>query len=161
MANTGSIINQIGESFEQIGKDIARETVQAPKDIVGKALESLGSGSSSKKAGQKVTQSSTPSNIVQNSSALSEFNQSNSDEVKQAVARAALSELAGGTKSQEPSEYEKKLQEEEQKKLEKEQKKKAASMMLQPQSSKRKRGDLFGLKAKKSSTEIGKNVRQD
>lgn len=155
------VLQQLGESIEQIGKDIARETVQAPKDIVGKALESLGSGSSGKKTGQKVTQSNTPTTTIKDSSALSEFSQTNSEEVKQAVARAALAELAGGKKSQEPSEYEKKLQEEEQKKQEKEQKKKAASMTLQHQSSKRKRGDLFGLKAKKSSTEIGKNVRQD
>ena len=155
------VLQQLGESIEQIGKDIVRETVQAPKDIVGKALESLGSGSSNKKSGQKATQSSTPSAKAQDSSALKEFSQTDSEQVKQAVARAALSELAGGKKSQEPSDYEKKLQEEEQKKQEKEQKKKAASMTLRPQSSKQKRGDLFGLKAKKSSTEIGKNVRQD
>lgn len=153
MANTGSILNQIGESFEQIGKDIARETAQAPKDIVGKALESLSSGSSNKKAaGQNASKQS-----VQPIEKIS----TERDEIKQSVARAALAELAGGKKQQEPSEYEKKLQEEEQKKQEKEQKKKAASMVLQPQSTKRKRGDLFGLKAKKSSTEIGKNVRQD
>ena len=33
MANPGSILNQIGESFETIAKDVARETVQAPKDL--------------------------------------------------------------------------------------------------------------------------------
>ncbi len=154
MPNTGSLINQIGESFEQIGKDIARETVQAPKDIVGKALESLGSGTSSKKAARQKT-------VVNSTSQQAEKPKEDDSEIKQAVARAALSELAGGKKSQEPSEYEKKIQEEEQKRLEKEQKKKTASMTLKPQSSKQKRGDLFGLKAKKSSTEIGKNVRQD
>ncbi|MEK7577657.1 MAG: hypothetical protein AAB492_03535 [Patescibacteria group bacterium] len=160
MANAGSIANQIGESFEHIGKDIVSETIQAPKDIVGKALESLGSGSSNKKAGQKTTTSKTSINPT-DTAAMTESGQTNSEEIKQAIARAALVELAGGKKSQEPSDYDKKLQEEEQKKQEKEQKKKAASMILQPQSSKRKRGDLYGLKAKKSSTEIGKNVRQD
>lgn len=159
MANN-QILQQIGESFEQIGKDVVRETVNAPKDIVGKALESLGSGSSKKNANQKGVQATGSSSGAQDASALSEFSQTNSEEVKQAVARAALLELAGG-KKQEPSEYEKKQQEEEQKKKEEEQKKKAASMTLKPQSAKRKRGDLFGLKAKKSSTEIGKNVRQD
>lgn len=159
MANTGSIVQQIGESFEQIGKDVVKETVKAPQDIVGKALESLGSGSSGKKSGQKTTQSPQASNAKDTTSA-SESEQTNDEEVKRAIARAALAELAGG-KPKEPSEHEKKLQEEEQKKQEKEQKKKAASMVLQPMSSKQKRGDLYGLKAKKSSTEIGKNVRQD
>jgi hypothetical protein len=152
---TNPVIQQMRESFEQIGKDIARETVQAPKDIVGKAMESLGAGSSSKKAGQKTT------SPVASSPAVAEHTNADSEDVKQAVARAALAELAGGKKSQEPTEYEKKLQEEEQKKQDKEQRKKASSMTLQPQSSKRKRGDLYGMKAKKSSTEIGRNVRQD
>lgn len=154
MTISNQVLQQIGESFEQIGKDIARETVQAPKDIVGKALESLGSGSSGKKiAGQKTV--TTPT--LQSSEKQSDEEK----EAKQSIAHAALEELAGGKKSQEPSDYEKKLQEEEQKRQEKEQQKKAASMTLQPQSTKRKRGDLYGLKAKKSSTEIGKNVRQD
>ena len=100
MPNTGSLINQIGESFEQIGKDIARETVQAPKDIVGKALESLGSGTSSKKAARQKT-------VVNSTSQQAEKPKEDDSEIKQAVARAALSELAGGKKSQEPSEYEK------------------------------------------------------
>lgn len=160
MANTGSIVQQIGESFEQIGKDIVKETVQAPQDIVGKALESLGSGSSGKKAGQKTTQSTPQASNSKDTASASEPGQTNDEEVKRAIARAALAELAGG-KPKEPSEHEKKLQEEEQKKREKEQKKKSASMVLQPMSSKQKRGDLYGLKAKKSSTEIGKNVRQD
>jgi len=43
-----NIFGQIGESFEQIGKDVVRETVQAPKDIVGKAMESLGAGGGKK-----------------------------------------------------------------------------------------------------------------
>ncbi|MEK7060870.1 MAG: hypothetical protein AAB937_01400 [Patescibacteria group bacterium] len=146
MANTGSLVNQIGESFEQIGKDVVRETLNAPKDIVGKALESLGSGQTSKK---------------KSASQPIEKPKEEADEAKQSIARAALEELAGGTKSKEPSDYQKKLQEEEQKRKEKEQQKKEASMTLQHQSTKRKRGDLFGLKAKKSSTEIGKNVRQD
>ena len=152
------VMQQLTDSFEQIGKDVAREVVQAPKDIVGAALESLGAGSG-KKAGQTTQAAKSPSQ--QDTPAMKEFAGANSEEVKQAIARAALAELAGGKKSNEPSEYEKKQQEEEQKKQEKEQKKKANSMQLQPQSAKRKRGDLFGMKAKKSSTEIGKNTRQD
>ena len=115
MPNTGSLINQIGESFEQIGKDIARETVQAPKDIVGKALESLGSGTSSKKAARQKT-------VVNSTSQQAEKPKEDDSEIKQAVARAALSELAGGKKSQEPSEYEKRYRKKN-KRLEKEQKK--------------------------------------
>lgn len=148
MANSGSIMQQLGESFEDIGKDIVHETIQAPKDIVGAALESVGVGGG-KKQKQQQTQ-----NIPQTKE---------EQEIKKAIARAALQELAGGAKQQkEPTVWEKIQQEEQQKKEQKKLQNEANKKSSLPQvSSKRKRGDLYGMKAKKSSTEIGKNVRQD
>ncbi len=153
-----NIFGQIGESFEQIGKDVVRETVQAPKDIVGKAMESLGAGGGKKspKAPPKQTAA------MPEPGSQAEADAQAAMEIKKAVARAALQELAGGQKQKEPTVWEKLKQEEEQKKEMKKKQAEANKKASLPQvTSKRKRGDLYGMKAKKSSTEIGKNTRQD
>ncbi len=155
-----NIFGQIGESFEQIGKDVVRETVQAPKDIVGKAMESLGAGGGKKS--QKSTQAK-PTAAMPEPGSQAEADAQAAMEIKKAVARAALQELAGGgQKQKEPTVWEKLKQEEEQKKEMKKKQAEANKKASLPQvTSKRKRGDLYGMKAKKSSTEIGKNTRQD
>ena len=154
-----NIFGQIGESFEQIGKDVVRETVQAPKDIVGKAMESLGAGGGKKS--QKAQPKQTAAMPEPGSQAEADAN--HALDIKKAVARAALQELAGGgQKQKEPTVWEKLKQEEEQKKEMKKKQAEANKKASLPQvTSKRKRGDLYGMKAKKSSTEIGKNTRQD
>jgi hypothetical protein len=156
MANSGSMLQQIGESFEDIGKDIARETVQAPKDIVGTALESLGVSSGQKK-NPKQAASSDPQGSQENAPAA----QGPSDEVKRAIARAALRELSGQTRPKELSVWEKIQKEEEQKKeMEKKQKEQARKQALPQAASKRPRGDLYGKKAKQTNME-NKSKRQD
>ncbi len=158
MANPGSILGQIGESIEQIGKDVARETVQAPKDLVGTALESLGASSGKKKT-SKQAKTAPPQTQGQTEPATPEA--AHEEEIKRAVARRALEELSGKAKPKEESVWEKIQKEEEQKKEQKKlQKEQAAKASLPQIASKRKRGDLYGVKAKKSQIE-NRNVRQD
>ena len=158
MAKPGGFLGDLGESFEQIGSDVVRETIQAPKDIVGTALESLGGSGSAKSQKQQTTQSAAQH--------VSEGGQSagdqHSQEMKQAIARNALEEISGRKKQKEQTVWEKLQQEEEQKKqMEKKRKEDSRKNNLPQVSSKRKRGDLYGTKAKKTQTETGGNKRQD
>lgn len=139
MANPGSMIGAFTDELGDLGKNIVREAVAVPKDIAGKAIESLGSSS-----GQKQQQTQSPP-------------------TKPAQARTALAELAGiKPKQKEPTVWEKIQAEAEQKKeLGKQQQQQAAAQALPAVKSKRPRGDLYGMKAKKAGSEVGKNVRQD
>ncbi len=156
MANPGSIIGAIGESFETIGQNVVRETAQAPKDIGQKAMESLGVSSGKTPKGQAKAAPATPEEAKADSVKQEE------EAMKRAVARAALEELIGKKpKQKEPSVREKNEQEEAQKKeLEKQKKELAAKSELPQPAAKRPRGDLYGVKAKKTSAER-KMVRQD
>lgn len=159
MANPGSILGQIGESFEQIGQDVARETAQAPKDLVGKAMETVGLGSGKKK---KQSQTAAPQTDAAESPDAQQKAQV-AEDVKRAIARAALEEISGKNRpqQQEPGVWEKIQKEEEEKKqLEQKKKAEAAKQSLPQAASKRPRGDLFGKKAKKTQVE-NKNLRQD
>lgn len=154
MVNPGSIIGQIGESFEKIGEDVVKQTVQAPKDITGKAMESLGMSSSAKNPKKQQPVPKTPQEAEKMQKA---------EETKQAVARAALEEISGKNKSEkkEPTVWERLQKEEEEKKaLEKKKNEEAAKQALPESKGKRPRGDLYGMKAKKTQTEI-KGKRQD
>lgn len=138
MAQPGSILGQITEEFEKLGEHVARETVQAPKDIAGKALESLGttSGKQQKTSTQTV--------------------------IKNATARAALEELAGRKpKPKEPTVAERLEMEDKQKKeMEAKKQVQVVKMKLPDTGAARPKGDLFAVKAKQSAAER-KNVRQD
>lgn len=136
MANPGTILGAFTDELGDLGKNIVREAVSVPKDIAGKALESLGASTGQKS--QKQTVAATD-------------------------ARETLAQLAGGKpKQKEPSVWEKIQAEAEQKKeLGKHQQQQAAAQTLPVVKSKRPRGDLYGLKAKKAGSEVGKNVRQD
>lgn len=166
------VTRQIIGSFEDIGKDIAHEIAKVPKDIAGKALESLGASSGKKtqsgstlpgKGDKGIEQVSVGSGSAKSNTPLDQFGETKDAQVKQAIARAALSQLAGRPQQKkEPSVWEKLQQEEAQKKEMAQKQAAAASMSTLPvMTSKRKRGDLYGRKAKQSPTEISKNVRQD
>lgn len=159
MPNPGSIIGQITEELGELGKQVVTETVKAPKDIAGKALESLGASSGKTQQGKQT--SATPPQGTEKP-AVEEFSKTGDESVKREIARRALEELSG--KKPQPKElsvWEKIQKEEEEKKeLEKKKKEAAAKQALPQQSSKRRRGDLYGIKAKKSSVE-NRNVRQD
>ncbi len=153
------IPSQIIGSFEDIGKDILKQTAQVPKDIVGKAIESL--GSSSKQQGQPVTQSGQDASKTKEG-ALGQLDAAKDEKAKKAIARSALEQLAGKPKEKEPSVWEKIQMEAEQKKQQQQQKQQAAQQQALPKmQGKRPRGDLYGLKAKRASAEMSRNVRQD
>lgn len=142
MANPGTMLGAFTDELGDLGKNIVREAVAVPKDVAGTALESLGvsSGQKSSGAGSR-----------------------SAGQLNKTVAREALAQLAGGKpKQKEPTAWEKIQAEAEQKKeLAKQQQKQASTQQLPAIQSKRKRGDLYGMKAKKAGSEVGKNVRQD
>lgn len=160
MAKPGGLLGTIGESFEDIGKDVVRESVKAPKDITGKALESLGmSGGKKKPKGQ--TTNTQPASGSEGDTQNPQDAQH--EELKRTIARAALEELSGKKPKQKEFTVWEKIQkeEEEKKELEKKKKEEAAKKDLPKTSSRRPRGDLYGLKAKKAAAEMSRNVRQD
>ncbi len=129
-------------SFEDIGKDIVSETAKVPTDIGGKILESLTGTTSAQ--GQQTQQQQKPEEA----------------KINKSIARAALAQLAT-PKQQEPTPYEQREKEQEQKKeMDKKQKEKIAMQELPKMSSKKRRGDLYGIQGK-SSSEKSRNVRQD
>ncbi|MBU1327294.1 hypothetical protein KKB64_03815 [Patescibacteria group bacterium] len=151
MPKSGTIIGQITEELGELGKTVVSEAAKVPSDIAGKALESMGS-SSGKKQSQK------------SSGALGQLEATIDENVKKAIARAALEELAGlrKTKPKEPSVWERIQKEEEEKKELALEKAKAAAYQTLPQGgSKQPKGDLYGVKAKRASAEMSRNVRQD
>lgn len=157
MAAPGSILGQIGESFEAIAQDVATEVKQAPKDMVGSALESVGLSTGGKKNPKQQQQNGAGEPGVEGQPPLP----GPSEEVKRTIARAALEELSGKKPQQKEQSVWEKLQQEEQQKKEMEKKRKEQSRQALPKSgAKRPRGDLYGVKAKKTSTE-NRNVRQD
>lgn len=151
MANPGTMLGAFTDELGDLGKNIVREAVAVPKDVVGTALESLGVS-----GGQKQKQQTTATADVTKK-------EPGEQKIKASIARAALAELAGiKPKQKEPSVWEKIQAEAEQKKeLGKQQQQQAAAQTLPAVKSKRPRGDLYGMKAKKAGSEVGKNVRQD
>lgn len=142
----GQIISELGA----IAKDVGKQAVQIPKDIAGKALESLGASSGNKPVGDDNT-------------AWSKIGKEKDVKIKQSIARKALEELAGGRvqRKREPSIWERLQAEQEQKKNMLAAQNGPGNMAPLPKStSKRPVGDLYGAKAKKTATE-NRNVRQD
>ncbi len=153
------VAKQIIGSFEDIGKDIAHEVAKVPTDIAGKALESLGTSSQKGQKGNQMTAAAADA-TKKSEGALGQLDQTKDQKAKQAIAREALSQLAGRPKQKELSVREKQEQEEAQKA---EALKKQQAMQMGPApmiSSKPKRDNLYGIK-QKSSSEMSKNARQD
>ena len=148
------VVKQVIDSFEDIGKDIVRETAQVPKDIIGKAIESLGTSS------QKSQNSQTTQTSQKSEGALAQLDQTKGQKAKQAMAREALAQLAGNKQQKEPTVQER-IEREDAAKKEALKKQQATQMApLTAVSSKPKRGNLYGIK-QKASSEMSKNVRQD
>jgi hypothetical protein len=143
------ITRQIIGSFEDIGRDVLKQTAQVPKDILGKAIESIGTSSS--KQGQSFGTTQDQQTGKPKEGALGQ----------KAIARSALEQLAGKVKQKEPSVWEKIQMELEQKKDAQKQQTQQAGQQLPSGKGKRPRGDLYGLKAKKASAEMSRNIRQD
>lgn len=136
MPQPGTILGQITEEFGELGEKIVKETVQAPKDIAGKALESLGT-SSGKRQGSTPPQAKT-------------------------TARAALEQFAGySPKPKEPSVRERLEMEEKQKKeIEAKKAEAVKKAQLPVMTQKPRKGNLYGIGIKQS-IEKNRNVRQD
>jgi len=149
---------QIIGSFEDIGKDIVRETSKVPSDILGKVIESIGTSSQSS---SRTSASALPGDRKPDSAA-SALDQAPDQQAKKAIARRALEELAKKSTQKEPTIWEKIQQEAKEKKDAQEYQRKKQSLDSLPViKGAKKRGDLFGIAAKKQGSEIGKNARQD
>jgi len=158
MADTvgGQIISELGS----IAKDVGKQTAQIPKDIAGKALESLGASGTKNPKGKTVV-SNAPASGDKPATAWEQIDAESDRAVKRHIARAALEELTKGSlRKKEPSIWERLQQENEQKKEMQKQQVAAAAQSLPIATSKRPRGDLYGTKAKQTATE-NRNVRQD
>lgn len=156
----GQVTKQIIGSFEDIGKDVVRQAVNVPKDVAQKALESMGVSS---QKGQQGTQTPASSVKPQQEGAVGQLDVLKDQKAKQAIARAALAELAGKHKAYKEPTVQERLEKEKQEKVEQEKQKAAVSGRMAPlpaMSVKPKRGNLYGIK-QKASTEMSKNVRQD
>jgi len=132
MAN---VAKQIIGSFEDIGKDVARETAKLP-------FEMLGMGKKSKSQTSPNSQQPLPA------------------EASAKVGREWLAELAGKNKQHEPTVQER-FEREKQEKQEKEVKKNMVEQKMAPLpklTTKAKRGNLFG---SQQSSEKSKNSRAD
>lgn len=157
-----SVTKQIIGSFEDIGKDVVHEVAKVPGDIAGKALESLGATSGKTQQGQTVS-TATDAVKPKEKTSWETFDEARDEKAKRAIARAALEALLKRTaKPKEPSVWEKIQTEVEQKKqMQKQQQMQTAGQQLPKTSTKRPRGDLYGVGAKRLGSELGKNVRQD
>lgn len=156
------VAKQIIGSFEDIGKDIVRETAKVPADVVGKALESLGTSSQKGQKGNPMT-GTQPAGGKQQEGALGQLAETNDTKVRRSIAREALAQLAGNPGKQKEPTVQERLEKEKQEKNEKEAKTAAVAQKMAPLaqgSSKAKRGNLYGIK-QKASSEMSKNARQD
>lgn len=154
-------VRQIIGSFEDIGKDVIREVAKVPKDIGQAAIESLGTKSGNSQTGSQATNS-----IAQGDpgSAMEQISSGGtSQQAKQAIARAALQEISGvKPKPKEPGVWDKQQKEaQEKEQLKTLQAQKAAATTLVQPSAHRPKGDLYGIKANRHGSEVGKNVKSD
>lgn len=146
-------------SFEDIARDVKNEAVQAPKDMVGSALESVGLGT----GGKQKQQTPTPGATQDPSSAWQQIDSQNEEKNKLIIARKALEELTQPTpKQKEPTIWEQLQQEEKEKKeFEKKQQEQEEQIVVLPGSGTRKVPGLKSSIQSKQSSELGKNTRSD
>lgn len=155
------IAGQIIGEFGELGKQVGSEVVKTPKEIAGKALESLGASAKGVKGQMTTSPTKSPETLSGKPTPLDEFAQAKDAKTKQTIARRALEYLAGGGKQPEPSVRDRLEREEAEKKTLEEKKANESEMAPLPvSSSRRKRGDLFGISGK-ASMEKSRNVRQD
>jgi len=155
-----SVIKHVIGSFGDIGAEIVKEAAKVPGDITGKALESMGTPSGKTQQGANQPVQRTPS---EGEKVLDTVMKTTDEQGKRAISRKALEELVGyGKPKKEPGDWEKKQQElSEKKKAEETRRKQQEQQALPNISSKRRRGNLYGLAAKKAGSEISKNVKAE
>ncbi|MDO8451863.1 MAG: hypothetical protein Q7S76_03260 [bacterium] len=156
MAN---VVRQIIGSFEDIGKNVAHEVVQVPKDImIGSALEALGAGGKKTSTGGQIGQIQKSE---QRGSVFRDIDSSNDRGVKQTLARKALEYLAARPKSQEAP-VRVRLENEEREKKDRELRERAlAERSKLPNTGSVKKRPGMGIRPSRLGSEKGKNARQD
>src|SRR4030042_4771753 len=141
MANSvpGQIISELGG----IGKKVGGEVAKVPKDIAGKALESLCVNATNTQ-GQKKQTTSSAGGASPPVGAWEKIDIEKDERIRKAMAHEALKQLAGGkVKRKELSVWERLQQEQEEKRQQGiAQKAAAAATQLVIPPSKRPRGDL-------------------
>jgi len=153
---------QIIGSFEDIGKDIIHEVAKLPTDIAGKAMESMGTLGGQKGQQQTKQVLTGQADATRPKDQWDQIDNTKDQKIKQATAREALAALINRPKQKEPTVWEKlQMEAKEKKEFQAKQQAQQSQMQLPKIASKRSRGDLYGLKAKRSSAEIGKNVKSD
>lgn len=155
-----SIPKQILGSFEDIGKDVVKQGGSVPKDILGKALEAIGSSSGS----QSAAVVAKPSELLERpNTPIRELSGAPTEQAKKIIARRALEYLASAPTREQPlSVWERQQKEiEERNKRIHLQQKAQQEQVLQYIVPKKSRGDLYGKNAKRGAVEKGKNIRQD
>lgn len=154
------VVRQIIGSFEEIGKDVAKQTGSVPKDIVGKALESLGGAKTSKTQVSPKTPPSPESKTAE-PNPVEQIDEVKDEKTRRTIARRALEYLAG-KRPKEPTAREKQEMEEKQRQeAVKRQQAEVEKMKLKEPTTAPKRGNLWGITKQKAGSETSRNVRQD
>lgn len=152
----GQILGELGE----LGKQVGTEVVKAPTDIVGSALESLGGTSGKKQQSGAATVATPGSEKPVSTGPWQEIDTLKDKHAKEAIARAALAQIAGNKpKAKELSVWER-MQKEDQEKKELAKKQGPPMPKIASPTSAKGKGDLFGVKAKQAQAEK-KSIRQD
>jgi hypothetical protein len=164
-----SIPKQIIGEMGDLGREIIKDTAKAPADLLGKALESIGTSSNPQHAqgglvqtilgGGGNTSEGGTGGSGNSQNPFQQMKQANSQQTKAAIARSALEYLTTPPKQKEQSIFEKQKMEEEQKKeMLKKQNEMQAKQTIQMAKPKPKRGALFAAK-KQSNMEQKQNVK--
>jgi hypothetical protein len=153
----------VGQHFEAIGKQIVSDLASIPKSIVGLdsggTHETKGQGGGSQKSGQQ--QKSSPKNQGEQIDPLAAIRRQTEIEKQKQISevRRRLEQLMSGHLGERPkTPFEEKQLEELEKQKQQAAHMKQEVMQLRSAPSKRRRGDLYGVTAKKFGGEQGKNV---
>jgi hypothetical protein len=157
------VARQIIGSFEDIGRDVARESVKVPVDIAGKALESLGAASQ-KQGNTVLTGTGAPgeggTGEPKPEGPLEHLGKTDDPTVKKAIARAALAQIAGVTPGEQEQTTWDRQQQEDKERKELETRRAAARQFQLPVIRGKQRRGMGGVR-EKAHTEVSKNARQD
>ncbi|OGG09935.1 hypothetical protein A2154_02495 [Candidatus Gottesmanbacteria bacterium RBG_16_43_7] len=151
------VISQIIGSFEDIGKDVVKQTAPGPVDISKTAIESIGVAKSQpaplKSPDTAPLKAHTPDDFDRFSAVTVD--------TRKIMARKALQALLERPQSKQPDIFEQKNMAEEQKKAEAAKLKKLQNRSRLPHISAPRKVPHFGVAVKQQGSETGKNIRQD
>ncbi len=159
---TDGIAKGVGEQLGGLGKQIVKDMTALPGKLIGLDSGSAGESKGGISSGQQ-TKLQTPQTQKQaRAQQIRQIEQQDEIEKQKQLqqARAMLRQWTQPQPQQELTEAEKReIEELEKKKKESEEERKKAAQVLPRIVGKRPRGDLYGIKGKQSSGEIGKNIK--